>query len=427
MSFFRHISTSWAGLETHVTGVSDIALVEIGSTLSVYSASGRDGGVLARNAGLQVTDDEDYRATAGLGAQAQLQLVSLGGRDALLVTGPAQAGISGFWLNAQGQISGRFDLTGPTVEAMTAMEMVTLGGQNYFFTSSHSAPGIAVWQHTGNDQLVQRGQVSVALQDEGNDIFALEHVVKGGQNFLVAVSANGDGLHSFSIGANGALRLSDSLDMKDGLGVSTPTELAQVSLGRQTFLLVGAAGSSSITVVLVGNDGSLRPTDQVNDDRDTRFQSISVLEAIEVDGKAYVLAGGADDGLSLMTLLPNGRLLHLETIADDLETALTNPSSFALSVLGDRIALYTAGLTADAYGASGIGWFEIDPNSGGAAGEVLQGGSGDDQLTGTAGADQILGSAGNDRLWGGTGRTSFWAVQGRTRCGAARGPIFLCC
>ena len=62
--------------------MSDIAQIETGNTLSVYSTIGRDGGVLARNAYLQIKDDANYRATAGLGAQAQLHVASLGGGGA---------------------------------------------------------------------------------------------------------------------------------------------------------------------------------------------------------------------------------------------------------------------------------------------------------------------------------------------------------
>ena len=59
---------------------------------------------------------------------------------------------------------------------------------------------------------------------------------------------------------------------------------------------------------------------------------LSVLEAITLDGRVYVLAGGADDGLTLMELLPNGRLLHRDTFVDGLDTALTNPGGLTLQI-----------------------------------------------------------------------------------------------
>ena len=102
-----------------------------------------------------------------------------------------------------------------------------------------------------------------------------------------------------------------------------------------------------------------------------------------------------------MTLLPTGRRLHLETIADGLGTALSNPEGIKLVAQNGSIALYTAGLTDNSFGASAIGRFLIDPNAGGIRGEIIEGGAGDDRLTGTGGADIIIDGAGSDRMWGG--------------------------
>ncbi|WP_299031809.1 DUF4214 domain-containing protein [uncultured Sulfitobacter sp.] len=426
MSYIRHISTSRAGAETHVTGISDVVVHDTGRGLVSYSASGRDGGILVRDASLRVIDTADYRAAGGLGAPAQLHVTQIGGRDALLVSGPAQAGLSGYWLDGSGRITTRFDMAGPRVEALTALEMVEVGGQEYWFTAARGTAGITTWQQASGNRLVETAQVNVALQEAGNDIFALEHVQAGGRDYLMAVSAQGDGLHNFQLGADGVARLVDSIDMRSGLGVDTPTHLSQLAFGGQAFVLVGSAGTSSVTVVAVAGNGSLRATDQVNDDLNTRFQSLSILESIVVDGRGYVLAGGADDGLTLMALLPTGRLVQLQTIADDLSTALTNPAAATLVEEDGMIVLYTAGLSDDAYGASGTGRFEIDPNGGGTSGQVLRGGAGADQLTGGAGADQIIGGGGDDRLQGGGGADIIVDGGGSDRMwGGAGADIFV--
>lgn len=242
----------------------------------------------------------------------------------------------------------------------------------------------------------------------------------------MAVSAQGDGLYTFQVGAGGVAGLVDSLDIRSGLGLDTPTHLSQLTLGGQSFVLVGAAGSSPVSVIAVAANGSLRATDQVNVDRDTRFQSLSVLETIEVDGRGFVLVGGADDGLSLMTLLPTGRLVHLQTIADDLATALTNPAALTLVEENGMIVVYAAGLTDDPYGASGVGRFEIDPNAGGTAGQVMRAGAGADQLTGGAEADQITGGNADDRLQGGAGADIIVDGAGHDRMwGGAGADIFV--
>lgn len=426
MEYFRHIATSRAGDETHITGISDVVLRQTATGMQVYSASGRDGGIQVRNAALGLIDVQDYGPAGGLGASVQMTVNTLGGRDALLLAGPAQDGISGWWLDAAGRITGGFDLATPQIEVMTAMEMVTLGGQDYVFSAARGTAGITAWGDVAQGRLREIAHANVTPEDTGNDIFALEHVRRGGADYLLAVSADGNSLHNFRLSANGSMQRIDSIGPQDGMGISIPTTLAHVTLGAQVFMLVGASGSSTITVIEVGADGTLQLTDQVGDDRDTRFQSVSVLETIVVDGKAYVVAGGADDGLSLMTLLPNGRLLHLETIADDLVTALTNPASIALAQHDDKIALYTAGLTQDAFGTSSVGRFEVDPNAGGTPGDVIQGSAYNDNLSGGAGADQIMGGAGDDRLQGGGGGDIIADGAGSDRMwGGAGADIFV--
>lgn len=426
MGYIRHIGTSSAGRDTHVTGITDIEIAYTSAGLRTYSASGRDGGILVRNASGVVLDEVFYAATAGLGAEAQLHRATLGGRDALLLSGPAQSGIKGFWLNETGLITGRFDMAGSRVEAMTAMEMVTMGGRDFFFSASRGEAGITAWRLGADGRLDEVRQVNVALQETGNDIFALEHVAIGARNYLMAVSAEGHGVYSFQLDNEGTARLVDSLDMRGGLGVATPTQLAQLNVGGQQYILVGAVGTSSISVIVVAPNGTLRATDQVNDDLNTRFQSISVLETIVMNDRAFIVAGGADDGLSLMTLLPTGRLLHLETIADGLGTALSNPEGIRLVEQGESIALYTAGLTDNSFGASAIGRFLIDPNAGGTRGEIMEGGAGDDRLRGTQGADQIFGGAGDDQLRGAGGADIIMDGAGSDRMwGGAGADIFV--
>ena len=426
MGYIRHIGTSSRGPDTHVTGVTDIEIAHTSAGLRTYSASGRDGGILVRNVDGVVLDEAFYTPTAGLGAEAQLHRATLGGREALLLSGPAQSGISGFWLGETGLITGQFNLAGPRVEAMTAMEMVTIGGQDFFFSASRGEAGITAWRLGADGGLHEVRQVSVALQETGNDIFALEHVARGGRNYLMAVSAEGHGIYNFQVNNDGTTRLVDSLDMQGGLGVAMPTQLAQLNVGGQQYILVGAAGTSSISVISVAPNGTLRATDQVNDDLNTRFQSISVLETIVMNDRAFVVAGGADDGLSLMTLLPTGRLLHLETIADGLGTALSNPEGIKLVAQNGSIALYTAGLTDNSFGASAIGRFLIDPNAGGIRGEIIEGGAGDDRLTGTQGADQISGGAGDDQVRGAGGADIIIDGSGSDRMwGGAGADIFV--
>ena len=426
MGYIRHLTTSVSGADTHVTHISDLALHETAAGVKVYSASGRGGGVQVRDAALTLSQEVDYLPEGGLGSPTQFVLTQLGAQYALLLAGPAQDGLSGWWLDSTGQIAGRIDMAGPRLEAMTAIEAVALGGETFFFSAARNTLGITTWRETPQGNLSIVSQTPVGEATAGNDIFALEHIALSGRDYLLALSLHDNSLRSFELGANGSMQLVDSMERRDGFAASNPTLITKAVLGDSVFVLVGSTGSSTITVSKMEADGTLTLVEQVGDDLNTRFQSISVLEAIVVDGKAYVVAGGSDDGLSLLTLLPDGRLLHLEAIADDLEMALSNPSSVVLAEQGGKIALYTVGLTDQSFGESGIGRFEIDQNAGGLSGHVLEGSAAADELEGGAGADQILGGAGDDRLNGGAGADIILDGAGSDRMwGGAGADIFV--
>ncbi|MEX0368946.1 MAG: DUF4214 domain-containing protein, partial [Ruegeria sp.] len=123
-------------------------------------------------------------------------------------------------------------------------------------------------------------------------------------------------------------------------------------------------------------------------------------------------------GLTVMELLPSGRLLHRATVADDLAMALTNPGGLSLQARDGGIDIFVAGQGTE----PGVSQLRLDV---GVAGEVrlategggtlhgtgdndtLTGGVGDDRLQGQAGDDVLIDGAGSDRLQGGAGADVF--------------------
>ncbi|EPX84473.1 hypothetical protein ruthe_02153 [Rubellimicrobium thermophilum DSM 16684] len=156
----------------------------------------------------------------------------------------------------------------------------------------------------------------------------------GGRRLLIAASNMQGGLAAWHIGADGKASLADALGAPDGLPVALPSALTSAQAWGRHVVFLGAAGSSSVSVIEVTAAGQLRPLDQVGDDRNTRFQAITHLETAQIGDRTVLIAGGADDGLTAMTLLPDGRLLHLATLADPGGTALAGLSALALRVSG---------------------------------------------------------------------------------------------
>ncbi len=193
------------------------------------------------------------------------------------------------------------------------------------------------------------------------------------------------------------------------------TELRTVSTAGQDYVLVGSATNSALTVLRVAADGSMVATDHVVDDLLTRFSSVTALATLTVNGRAFIVAGGRDDGLSLFTLLPGGQLLHLQTLGDSAATTLAAPSDITMTVVGTEIQVFVssgleAGLTLYRIDIAALGQTLAQPDA------VLPGGSGDDLLvltggdgllSGGGGADILLDGAGNDALRGGAGADIF--------------------
>nr|WP_281501785.1 calcium-binding protein [Aliiroseovarius sp. F20344] len=141
------------------------------------------------------------------------------------------------------------------------------------------------------------------------------------------------------------------------------------------------------------------------------------MTTVQVGDRLYVIAGGSDDGLSLFTLLPNGKLVHLDTVWDTNSTALQNVSALDAAVVDGQIVVFATSET-----ETGITRFTVDTEP---AGVTLQGGISADTLSGGSNSDLILGGYGDDTLSGGAGRDILEDGAGQdTMTGGAGADVF---
>ncbi|WP_181420765.1 calcium-binding protein [Rhodobacter viridis] len=243
----------------------------------------------------------------------------------------------------------------------------------------------------------------------------LDRVSVAGTEFLLRADGSFDGVACYAIGATGTLVQVGSLGAANGLGVNDPTAMATVSAFGKTFVLLGAGGSSTISVMELTATGSLRPTDHLLDTRDSRFGTLTVLKAVAVEGRVFVVAGGGDDGLTLFTLLPDGRLVQLQVLEQEPGLGLENITALAMTVVGSEIRLFVSS------GAeTGLSLLRIDLGDLGATvnGTVTgstrrDGSAGDDLLiSNSSGQDTLMGLAGEDVLVSGPGSTQMFGGDG---------------
>lgn len=236
-------------------------------------------------------------------------------------------------------------------------------------------------------------------------------------DYLLATSLEDAALMVWAPGPGGP-GLTASLGAEQGLGLATPTALATVRAYGADWAILGAAGSQSLSVLALDGAGGLTLADHLLDSRTTRFGGLTALSVAQTQDRVFVLAGGADDGISLFTLLPDGRLLHLDSLEHGENPGLANIAAIASRVQGDRLEVAVTGAV------PGVARYSLDlANLGavlrqtGSDTGILQGGAGDDLLTGGgAGRDTLRGGAGNDilvagpmgaELWGGPGADLF--------------------
>jgi hypothetical protein len=190
-----------------------------------------------------------------------------------------------------------------------AVEMIAVevAGQSYLLAARHTGSGVESFRSGAGGSLTP---VSVAA-DAG--AFALQGVVAlaraqvGGVSHVFAASSVEHGITTLTVGANGALVRGAVTGQAQGVPFQGITALQTVEAFGATWLVAAATGSSSLTVFRLGERGALAPVDHVFDELGTRFQGVAALDVVAHGGWVFVLAAGADEGLTLFAMTPGGR------------------------------------------------------------------------------------------------------------------------
>lgn len=197
------------------------------------------------------------------------------------------------------------------------------------------------------------------------------------------------------------------LGMESGLGIAAPGAVEILAAGGRVFAVVAGAGSDSLSVLRLSSSGTMTPLFHAIDTLHSRFEGVAALAGAEVAGRSYLVAGGGDQGVSLLLLLPTGRLVHLAALAWGPQ-APGNVTALAMRAAGTEGGAARLDILAGGE-APGLARLVAElgplapPRDGGAAGGLLSGDDRADLLTGGGGAVTLSGGGGDDILIGGTG------------------------
>ncbi|MEB8388977.1 calcium-binding protein [Rhodobacteraceae bacterium KMM 6894] len=332
-------------------------------------------------------------------------------------------------------------LAGLAGDSLTALP---LGSGSRFFTSTDGFNASGLDMSTISEISVTGAQALVGLRGGGLSILNFDGdgvtartvssgnlpnsavsgvttLESGGTLYGFATYGRADALAAFTIASNGRATLVSVKDADDlGSALAGAETLHAVELAGQPYVIVAAADSGALSVFALEEDG-LRLTDQVLDTRDTRFADAAHLDVAEVDGRLYIAAAGSDSGISIFTLMPSGRLHHMETTAATVDTPLKGLTDITLTEIDGDLHIYAATQAAPylvSFRATGLEAGET--RLAGAGGETLEGtrqddvlvgGAGDDVLDGAQGEDILMDGPGADTLTGGSGADVFIFVN----------------
>ncbi|WP_299906936.1 calcium-binding protein [uncultured Paracoccus sp.] len=415
-----YVATLRVDQNRFLTRITDLVIAEVAGRPVLISATYLGGGL----ASFAITDADLPASAGGLWSypigfehwgDPCLQLLEFGGQPWLTLTGLGNGPNTRLPLLAGGDLGPVAALVGatPLPRDLTQLGQIEIGGDSYVYAARQGDVEFTLYREADDGSLtrVTRSLMPLAATMPDASLDKIIALQMGGQPVLVAISGLGNFLSSHRLDPQGGIIRADYLTSGDGTGFNVPNDVAAVTVDGLVYLIMTSARSSSITTVRLLPDGSMIPVDHVVDELSTRFQRASALATVEVDGRAYVFVGGMDDGLSVFTLQPDGKLLHLETLIDDAAMTLADVSAIAAEEVGGKIVLFVSSSR-----ETGITQLSLDPGQLGltrrAGAGIVSGGSGNDLLSAGRGTAQLKGGDGDDVLIAGREDISIWGGAG---------------
>ncbi|MDX5403568.1 MAG: hypothetical protein LPK02_15515, partial [Rhodobacterales bacterium] len=405
---------------TFATGITDLEVLTGpgGSMLAAVTRPGSGGGLSLFN-----TETGTVLRTVSV-AQDLLQLtppdlavLQTGGQSYLSMLGLRDPALLSMPVSATGTLGDvqRLAATGHDLGLATGLVTASFGGALHHYASIRGTGLIQLTNPAGSTFVAQ----PLTLSGDGarHMVSDMARLSLEGRDYLVTAFATADSLSAFRVNSGGALQRMSDHGAQQGLGMDAPVALATATVGGTGYVVAASTLSSSLSVLELRAGGILAPVDHVIDDLNTRFHRVTALETVTVADRTFVIAGGGDDGVSLFLLLPGGRLLHMDSMADTMAATLANVSQLAATLIGGRLHLFAASerepgisrLTIDMGqpGQTRIGTDVADTLTGTAQDDIISGGAGNDTLAGAAGQDILLDGPGRDVMTGGEGADTF--------------------
>ena len=384
------------------TAIRAVTVAEMNGEPLVFASNGAGGGVsvyhLTGAGTLELYDSALFAPLLTATLARDTAVVQAGG-DAMLLLGVGDGRLIAYDLGDDGSLG--------TLRAPVDVDPVLATVDRLDYMPDADGSGLLALAGGGVYRMDMAGDLApVALLEGPQAALGLA----GAGSAPILMTATPHGVQVASVHAVEGVIALDAVGMSDGLGVNAPTALATVSAHGAQFVILGAAGTHSLSVVEVAADGTLHARDHLIDSLFSRFADLQDIAVAQVAGQVFVVAGGSDDGLSLLTLLPDGRLIHLDSIASAVGASLDGVTRLSATHAQDALQVFAAtqgdaGLAHLSVPMANIG--DVVRGTG-----VLSGGAGDDLLVAEGTEDTLSGGPGDDILVAGPSGTTLSGGSG---------------
>jgi len=383
----QFLSRETSGVAALDTGIKAVSVAVMDGAPVVFASGGSDAGVSVyrlSGSGRLALHDSARLAPSRTVPLARDSAVIGTGDDAVLLLGAGAGGILAYELAGDGRID--------ALRAPVSIEPAPAPVDRLAFLPDAGGGGRLALSGSGVHDMDPAGDVTRLAGPSGPGLAT--GLIEGAAG-PVLIRATAEGVES--LGAGG-VRLAplDVLGSAQGLGLAAPTALETVAAHGTRFAILGDAGTGALSVLEVGADGALHFLDHLIDSRSSRFADLQDVAVARVADHVFVVAGGSDDGLSLFTLLPDGRLIHLDSIASADAARLDGITRLAATHAQDALHVFVA-----TQGDAGLAHLSVPM---GGIGQVLRGtgkvagGAGDDIVMGQGAGGTLSGGAGDDIL-----------------------------
>ena len=364
--------------------ITDLALGTGALSDVLYSTTRYDGQIDSwdiAGSGLADIDSDGFAIGAIAGNNPRLTFV-----DGQLLTGGGAGGaLTLRSLGTDGSLGVAVDLTGTTgFDGPLIDPVVTTlaNGDTSVYAGLSNGSGMVQIVLDSAGHVISTAEVDDKGRTAADEITAMTTSVIDGVSFVFTASASDLGISAWQVRDAGNMTARETLRPETGLWASAPTAIEAITVNGQDYVVMAAAGSSSLTVVSTGPVGELVVVDHVIDDRTTRFDGVTAITTVTHQGQTWVFAGGADDGITAFQVLDGGRLLARAHIADTTAMTLANVSALAARSNGATIDIFAASATEAGLTRLSL---VIDPDE-----DVIIDTAQSDTLTGGVGADVFV-------------------------------------